>query len=296
MLRLIFAAFLFFYSFNVLAQEQPAAYAVETEFNIWNKKINDTAYVFADIAYIRDYPGLKGALLDSLTAGTRVIIKSEPYNKMLIKDFYAPWHKVEYTMGKQKRSGFIWLGLLDLGTNTDKEGKLWMYGYNKYPNRSNDEENLALCEIKILEMRPNTGTPFDMIGQTTILTTNGGQTFTEAKVLGNMGLIGLKAIYRIGFFGEACGISTNYHYLGWTGKGFVNLPGKTSVSDAGVSYYEEKLLFPSEHGLDPSLIIKDIAEGEVVDPDQEKLTYKEKKSREKYRWDGKDVSQLIEMK
>ncbi|MEQ7799673.1 hypothetical protein ABDJ41_07645 [Pedobacter sp. ASV1-7] len=89
-LKQVFAAFLFFSSFSVLAQEQPTAYVVETEFNIWNKKINDTAYVFADIAYIRDHPSLKGVILDSLTAGTNIIIKSEGYNKILIKDFYAP--------------------------------------------------------------------------------------------------------------------------------------------------------------------------------------------------------------
>lgn len=296
MLKQFFAALFLLISYNALAQEQPAAYAVATEYNIWNKNINDTASVFADIAYIRDYPGLNGVLLDSLTAGTKVIIKSEGYNNMLIKDFYAPWHKIEYTIGKQKRSGFIWLGLLALNTNTDKEGKVWMYGYNKYPNRSNDEAELALCEIKILDKTITNDAPFNIIDQTSILTTKGGQTFTEGKVLGNMGLTGLKAIYRIGFFGEACGVSTNYHYIGWTGNGFVDLPGKSSVSDAGVFYYEEKLLFPSEHGLDPTLIIKDITEGEAVDPDQEKLTYKEKKSREKYRWDGKIVSQLIEMK
>ncbi|MEQ7799674.1 hypothetical protein ABDJ41_07650 [Pedobacter sp. ASV1-7] len=44
------------------------------------------------------------------------------------------------------------------------------------------------------------------------------------------------------------------------------------------------------------LIIKDIIIGEVINPDEEKLKYKEKKTREKYRWDGKVVSQLIEMK
>jgi hypothetical protein len=296
MLKQVFTAFLFIVSISVQAQDRPAAYAVAEEFNLWNKKLNDTARVFADIAYIRDYPSLKGIILDSVTAGTNVIIKSEGYNNMLIKDFYAPWHKVEYTVGKQKRSGFIWLGLLALGSNNDKDRKLWMYGLNKYPNRSNDETYLSQCEIKVLTSSGKPGIPFNIIGQTSFLITKNGQTFTEAKILDNMGLSGLQAIYRMGFFGEACGIPTNYHYVGWTGSGFVDLPGKSNVSDAGVFYHEEKLLFPSEHGLDQSLIIKDIVVGEVIDPDQKKLTYKEKKTREKYLWNGKVVSQLIEMK
>ena len=134
MLKQVFFAFLFIASINVRAQERPAAYAVAQESNLWNKKLNDTAKVFADIAYIRDYPSLKGVILDSVAIGINVVIKSEGFNNMLIKDFYAPWHKVEYTVGKQKRSGFIWLGLLSLGSNTDKEGRLWMYGLNKYTN------------------------------------------------------------------------------------------------------------------------------------------------------------------
>lgn len=286
----MFVVLLAVFSISVRAQERAAAYAVDEEFNIWNKKLNDTACVFADIAYMRDYPSLTGVLLDSLSAGTKVIIKSEAYNNTLIKDFYAPWHKVEYMIGTQKRSGFIWLGLLALGSNIDKEGKLWMYGFNKYLNRSNDEAHLSLCEIKVLDAS------LHIINRTSILITKGEQTYTEGKVLDNMGLAGLQAIYRIGFFSESCGVPTDHHYIGWTGTEFLDLPGKSNVSDAGIFYHEEKLLFPSEHKLGSSLIIKDINEGEVVDPDQKELTYKERKERVKYSWDGKIASQIIEMK
>lgn len=290
MSKYLFIALLIVTSFHTKAQEAPAAYAVDEEFNLWNKKLNDTAYVFADVAYLRDNPSLKGAILDSLTVGSKVLIKSQAYNNTLIKDFYAPWYKVEYTIGKQKHSGFIWLGLLALGTNKDQQGQLWMYGFNKYPNRSNDEGHLALCEIKVLDAS------LQLLSKTSLLIEKGGQTFTESKLLNNMGLANLQAIYRIGFLGEACGIASNHYYMGWTGTEFLRLPEKSKVSDAGVSYHEEKLIFPSEHKLDAALIIKDITEGEVVDPDQKNLTFKETKKREKYIWNGKVASQLIELK
>lgn len=290
MFKPVLIAILLVFSLGAGAQERAAAYAVDEEFNLWNKKLNDTACVFADIAYIRDYPGLKGIILDSLSAGTRVIIKSEAYNNTLIKDFHAPWYKIEYTVGSKKRSGFIWLGLLSLGTNQDKEGRLWIYGFNKYPNRSNDEAHLALCEIKVLD--PS----LRIIGKTSTLITKGGQLYTSAKILNNMGLTGIQAIYRIGFFSESCGVSTDHYYIGWTGNSFVDLPGKSSVSDAGVLYHEEKLLFPSEHQLSVNLIIKEIVDGEVVDPNQQQLTYKETKARKKFSWNGKMVSEIIEMK
>lgn len=64
---------------------------------------------------------------------------------------------------------------------------------------------------------------------------------------------------------------------------------KSAVSDAGVSYYEEKILFPSEHNLEPGLIIKDIVQGEVIDYEAEELQYSETKHRQKYSWDGKRI-------
>jgi hypothetical protein len=76
-----------------------------------------------------------------------------------------------------------------------------------------------------------------------------GQTYTEGKILDNMGLTGLQAIYRIGFFSESCGVPTAPHYIGWTDTEFLDLPGKGNVSDAAIFYQEEKLLFPSEHKL-----------------------------------------------
>ena len=64
---------------------------------------------------------------------------------------------------------------------------------------------------------------------------------------------------------------------------------KHAVGDAGVSYYEETILFPAEHNLDHTLIIKDIVEGEVIDYDAEDLQYSEIRRREKYSWDGKQI-------
>ncbi|SMG43989.1 hypothetical protein [Sphingobacterium psychroaquaticum] len=271
-------------------QDEPAAYAVNEEFNLWNKNKGDMAYVFADVAYIRDNPGLYGKVIDSLQVGAPVIIRSEGYNTMMIKDFYAPWHKIEYLVGSSKKEGFIWLGLLAFNINKDNEGNIWLYGFNKYMNRSNDESTVNLCEVKLLDKNTN------LIAKTSYLVTMGGQTYTDAKVFGNMGLEGIRAIHRVGFHGEACGISTEYYYIGWTGSDFVRLPGKSSVSDAGVFYYNEKLLFPSEHNLDPTLIIKDIEEGEVIDIDAEELEYKIKKKRTKYLWNGQVASEIIEMK
>ena len=104
-----------------------------------------------------------------------------------------------------------------------------------------------------------------------------------------MGLEGLQYIHRVGFHGEACGIPTVHYYIGWNGENFVDMFSKHAVGDAGVFYYEETILFPAEHNLDHTLIIKDIVEGEVIDYDAEDLQYSEIRRREKYSWDGKQI-------
>ena len=90
------------------AQEKPAAYALDEEYNLWNFQKADTAYIFADLAYIRDYPNLEAGVIDSLTQGNQVIIKSVAYRGHTIRGFYAPWHEVSYIKDNQQKKGFVW--------------------------------------------------------------------------------------------------------------------------------------------------------------------------------------------
>lgn len=64
MKNILFSLLLVVCSNTLLGQEQPAAYILEEGYDFWMKEKGDTAYVFADVAYIRDYPGTKGKLLD----------------------------------------------------------------------------------------------------------------------------------------------------------------------------------------------------------------------------------------
>lgn len=117
----------------------------------------------------------------------------------------------------------------------------------------------------------------------------------DSKLLDGMGLEGLHSIFRFYFSGEACGIPTDYYYFGWNGAALLSLPGKTAVADAGVYYYEESLLFPSEPGGRPGQIIRLIHRGEA---DEEKTdansdpVFTEERRQEVYRWDGKKATKL----
>ena len=279
--------------FTILAfgqQDKPAAYAVYEGYNYWNKQQGDTAYVFADVAYIRDYPATSAVLVDSLCEGTMLLIQSEGYNESTIRGFSAPWHEVSYQKDGQTKKGFIWLGLLALRQQLDQQGNQFLYGLSGLKEAYADEGSQYTCVLKYLSPQHK------RIAEISFPVENAGQSYTDGKLLSNMGLPGLQAIYRVGFYGEACAVPTTHYYMGWDGQHFVNMLTKNSVSDAGVYYYEENVLFPSEHHLDPTLIIKDIVEGEVIDMDALEPEYKETRHREKYRWENQELIQILEMK
>lgn len=274
------------------AQDGPAAYAVSDEFTIWNLSPNDTAYVYADLAYLRDQPNLQGRILDSLTAGAMVQIISSTYGGNKIKGFYAPWQQIAYKKDNIEKKAFIWIGLLALGKQKDAAGQLFIYGYDRFiPNDENNPDRY-LCSIKLFDQQQN------MRGKHSFQIDYADQSFTDSKLLPGMGLSELQQIFRVAFLGEACGIPSNYYYAGWNGSMFIDLPMRYSVSDAGIYYYDESILFPTEHKKEANVIYKIIEEGEAPEDadDMAELTYEVRKKQEKFLWNGKSFTRLMESK
>lgn len=272
------------------AQEDPTAYILENGYDFWHNEIGDTTYVFADVAYIRDYPGTRGRVLDSVTQETQVIIKSESYNNSFVRGFEAPWRKVSYLKDGERKEGFIWSGLLALGRTVDHNGNIFSFGFLRHDKETSYSAASYLLEVKCFDENKNLKSKDYCPAEIN------EQYYTEYKLMPNMGLSGLENIFRIGFLGEACGVPTIHYYFSWNGQEIIPMFHRFNVSDAGVYYYEERILFPSEHHLDANLIIKDIEEGEVIDENANEYTYKKTHKREKFLWDGKIASQLLEMK
>ncbi|TDQ77163.1 hypothetical protein [Sphingobacterium yanglingense] len=275
---------------TLFAQEKPAAYILEEGYDFWMKEKGDTAHVFADVAYIRDYPGTKGKLLDSIPQETLVIIKSDCYNNSTARGFEAPWRKISYIKEGKQKEGFIWSGLLAIGRMQHKDGTIFSVGFLRRDKETSYSPEAYMLQIKCFDTNHNL--------QTKVYYPAGlsEQRYSEHKLLPNMGLEGLENIIRIGFLGEACGIPSEYYYFSWNGNEIIPMFNRYTVGDAGIYHHEEKILFPSEHNLDKNLIIKDIEEGEVIDEDAQDYKYKTTRKRVKYIWNGKVASELIEMK
>ncbi|MDM1293154.1 hypothetical protein HX021_02450 [Sphingobacterium sp. N143] len=258
----------------------------DDDFNLWNLQKGHEATIFANTAYIRSRPNLQGQIIDSLSLGNCLTISSEPFKGNRIKNFYAPWYQVTYTKDGEKKSGFIWLGLLALGKQVDADGFVYMYGFERFIKRPDHEADYFLTTIKRLNK------------EGTLLTSHSfsfvfsGQMATQSKILPAMGLKNVKQILRFEFIAEACGIPTDFTYVAWTGEKFIDLPSRYSIADAGVFYHDEKILFPSEHKKNNQIIYKYIEEGEVIDDNALDPNYNISKKEEQFQWDGNQFNKI----
>lgn len=277
------------FSITAHAQEEPAAFAVETQFNLWNFKTQDSAYVFADVAYVRENPNLQAEITDSLSQGNQVMIKSEGYNGQTIRGFYAPWHEISYVKNNQKKKGFIWLGLLALDASRNEKGELFIYGFSKSRILQGSEARSFECELKVFNPQ------HEFLTKEIIHAEINGQSGTETKIMSGMGLKNIRNIHKMAFLAEACGIPSLSYYFAWNGTNLIHLPETKSVSDAGVFYLEESLVFPSQHQGKSGMIYKNSLDGENTSTDPDKPKYKETKTQVEYSWDGKIISEIMNM-
>lgn len=260
------------------------------EFNLWYAKPGDTFRVYGKTANVRAEPGKMETITDSLPCGTPVVVREQAGHMEQLKGIYAPWVRIRYGAGKE---GYIWLGMLALGSRTDKAQQTFLYGLDWIsPSRAKDDDyQPAIWHVKAKALDP----ALQLLDEKEFVVKALETSVTEAKLLGDMGLEGTSDIWRIQFGGEACGIPTDYFYFGWTGRQLLALPGKSEVGDAGVFYHSETLLFPKEPGGQPGRIIRLAEEGEAdeekTDPNGEPV-FKVKKTREVYAWDGHQAKKL----
>ncbi|WP_104382285.1 SH3 domain-containing protein [Sphingobacterium sp. HMA12] len=266
--------------FPILLKAQDGI-SFDDDFNLWNIQKGQTTTIFVEKAYIRSGPGLSSKRVDSLSHGATVSIASDPIKGDIIKNFYAPWYQISYFKHGELKQGFIWLGLLALGKQVDKEGFQYLFGFDRFIKQGNDEEPAYfLTKLKVLNTKDS------LIASQSYKFAFAGQLSAQSKLLSGMGLDNVKQILRMEFLSGACGVPTEYNYMAWTGQKLINLPSRYSVSDASFFYYDEKILFPSEHKRNNQLIYKYIEEGEAKDDDTLDPDYRISKREEHFQWDG----------
>lgn len=280
----LFAVFLFLSSL-IFAQDTGAL-------EIHHYFSDGDTLVLSDGGHIRSTPSRNGKSIDELPIGYTLYINGEVeyggIGEYVIRTLQAGYYPVRYEKDGQWKSGYVWGGLIAETYSYDKNGNCYIFGQRSF---NVDTEELTIAVIRI------DGTT-KKIHEQLFSYPFGYQSSYESKVLSNMGLSQLEQIFRVGFLGGACGIYTTYHYYGWNGKQFIELPPKKSVGDAGIYYYSENMLFPTEHKIGKDLIIIESTSSEIdyvgYAEIKDEVFEKEEITKETkvYLWDGKSARLL----
>ncbi len=269
---------------SLSSAQEAAAYEVVEEYNFYQVHDQKETLIFANMAYIREEPSTKSKLLDSLALGTALkYIGEDAINPTLIRGMKLPWYYIEYLVNGQKKRGYIWAGLLAIGSSVDKKtGNTFLHGF-AWQNQEEDND-YYWTELKVLDKNKQ------LLDTESFAYLPSSQSFSYNEITAANGLANSQNIIRVSFSGEACGIYTFDYQFSWDGKQLQALPKTSSVSDAGIFYYTEELVFPNTHKKGKQIIVKRIEQGEsesdINDETVSEVIYKVEKSEEIYEWDG----------
>lgn len=241
---------------------------------------------------LRSTPSRSGKVIKKLAVGDKLYFiglgDREAEKRETIFGLDGAFIPVHYVIDGEFVMGYVWDGLIARTYSYDKTGNGFLYSFESYDISS------SVLAMKLSRKDAKSNAVYNQ----TIRDTINFDRSKVSKILPAMGLSQVDAIFRVGLLGEACGVSTNYHYYAWNGSSFIALPSKSSVGDAGIYSYSENLLFPSEHKYGKDLIVVESSEYEseyyLIEgiPDVEFVDDVEKKTIVVYKWTGKKYIKL----
>lgn len=213
----------------------------------------DTVYL-ANGGHLREAGSRNAKSMGQMPVATRLVITGEQTSTPeVIYHLSGKYFPVKWESPTGLKHGYVWQCLLAKTMAKDKAQNTYVFGWKSYSPTDN-VMTYALSRVDAL----------GKIQEFPLKDTFSYHSSYDSKVLGAMGLTGVKNIFRVAMLGEACGVATIYNYYAWDGNQFHVLPQKMSVGDAGVYYYSEELKFPSEHKLADDVIMISSEESEYA--------------------------------
>lgn len=230
------------FSFLLLMVSLPLAAGSETSIYNYGDIEKGETCLFGDSVRIRKTPEIKeDNVLGTLPAGYAVTVEKKTGNVMALNGFSSYWYRVSYKNNGRSESGFVWGGLLAIGC-IKKENDFFLLGIKSFSRENGFEGECRILSggkivsalpVKLHYLPDGNISPF--YGYSVSLSLNGG-----------MGLSGLDNVVDIYCHYDACGYPGGHIWVGIAGKKMYFLGSDSSVSEAGVFHYEERIIFPSE--------------------------------------------------
>lgn len=226
-----------------------------------------TEQIFANDVKFRKEPDTNSDVIDLLQIGTKIKIIEQSELTQEFDGIESNWYKIEFN-GK---TGYVLGALISMQNLTTADNK------NLYFQIKSDENDRIAVKIRHIlnetEYKENT---FGLIGNE-----------FSVDLLNNNGLLNVNNIIAINYLSEACGVEGGVSYIFWDGNDLKHIADLSSISEAGIFYYEETFVFPSQpQGINDKLVYE-VERGTIEDEETNWVkTYKEKRE---YVWTGTEL-------
>ena len=181
-------------------------------------------YLFGDNVKFRNLPDLKSEVLELLKIGTEVQVLEKSGETIEYNGIESPFYKVKY----KNHVGYILGGLLSL-EKKEVDSSKFFFAYKK------DGEKYSIITRHLNE-------EFEINETITQLTTND----FSIELHNNKGLDGVDHILFINYLAEACGVDGGGIYYFQVKDELKKVFEISQVSDAGVYWFSEDLIFPED--------------------------------------------------
>lgn len=221
------------FSFLILAFTASAEYEDQRIVSSYYEfEEGSTEYLYGDNVVFRSEPSSSAKALDTLSIGSKIEIVRKTDETTSLNGLDWNWYKVKVG----RKTGYILAGLIAL--DRIKYDDLVYLVTVAGTNQSMDEYEYTDYRVRARVLLPSG----EFYGHESKLNTN--SFYLEAH--GNRGLKGVKNMLVIHLNAEACGVDGGAIYLFNNGSRLIEGLSLSDVSEGGVFWYSEKVIFPED--------------------------------------------------
>lgn len=206
----------------------------------------DTVYCF-EPCWLKAKPDVKASNLTKVHLGELLVIDSVYYATQVDQELRPSFYRVKY----QKHLGFITPNYVSIGKLVTRFPDEYFL-VNQWLFSDTAANELKWCFIK-------NGRIEHCYFQKLI-----GNAYS-ISLTNHRGLADISHLIQINYYAEACGEEGGISYLTWDNTELNELISLSSISEAGLYFATETLIFPTDSGGIPGKLIYQVESGESVD-------------------------------
>ena len=225
-------------------------------------------YLLADRVNIRTAPSSKSTVAVNLPIGTAVKILAETDDKLILNGYRAPWYKVSFAAVQGVSTGYVWGGLLALGSFASSKDKNVLFLYGLATIKTNKGEPTTTVQIRACKNNKE-------LSQIKISSVS-SDIYNRFSNYGDRGVNNIDDVLEYSESQEFCGGQNPTTVIFWDGKELHQVAMLYYMGDPPVFAYN-RLIYPNDKDGKTARIIVETAEGWYDEEKQEDVIDTHKK-------------------